>query len=110
MAGHATGARLPCVRAAHMVLPLRATLLAAAIGPEVVEDLTNCRARRIDGCGGRRDDVTPNPGALRKVGVTRQEVLVIEDVRESQNRQGLATQPRMALSANLILLIEGEVS
>src|SRR6516164_3574676 len=110
VARHAAGARLPCVRAAHMVLPLRAALLAAAIGPEVVEALTNCRAGRIARCSGRRDDVTPNPGALRKVGVTREEVLVIEDVREGQNRQGLAAQPRVALSANLILLIEGEVS
>src|SRR5262245_24286801 len=110
MAGHAAGARLPCVRAAHMILPLRAALLAATIGPEVVEALTNCRARRIAGCGGRRDDVTPNLGALRKAGVPRQEVLVIEDVREGQNRQGLAAEPRVALSANLILLIEGEVS
>lgn len=110
MAGHATGARLPCVRPAHMVLPLRATLLAAAIGPEVVEALTNRRARRIAGCRRWWDDVTPNPGALRKAGVTRQEVLVIEYVREGQNRQRLAAQPRVALSANLILLIEGEVS
>src|SRR5262252_7164499 len=110
MAGHATGARLPSVRAAHVVLPLRATLLAAAIGPEVVEALTNCRARRIAGCRSRRDDVTPNPGALRKVGIPRQEVLVIEYVREGQNRQGLAAQPRVALSANLILLIEREAS
>src|SRR5215472_2772113 len=110
MAGHATGARFPSVRPAHVILPLRAALLAAAIGPEVVEALTNCRAGRIAGCRGQRDDVTPNLGALRKVGVTRQEVLVIEYVREGQNRQGLAAQPRMALSANLILLLEGEVS
>src|SRR5262245_48331528 len=110
MAGHATGARFPSVRPAHVILPLRAALLAAAIGPEVVEALTNCRAGRIAGCRGQRDDVTPNLGAVRKVGVTRQEVLVIEYVREGQNRQGLATQPRVALSANLILLIEGEVS
>src|SRR5262249_4217865 len=110
MACHAAGARLPCVRAAHMILPLRAALLAATIGPEVVKALTNCRARRIAGCGGRRDDVTPNPRALRKAGVTRQEVLVIEDVREGQNRHRFAAQPRVALSANLILLIEGEVS
>ncbi len=109
MAGHATGARLPSVRAAHVVLPLRATLLAAAIGPEVVEALTNRRAGRIAGCRSRRKNVTPNPCALSKVGVTRQEVLVIEYVREGQNRQGLAAQPRVALSANLILLIEGEV-
>src|SRR5262249_4365847 len=78
MAGHATRAHLPCVRAAHMILPLRAALLAATIGPEVVEALTNCRAGRIAGRGGRRDDVTPNPRALRKAGVPRQEVLVIE--------------------------------
>src|SRR6516162_11759435 len=110
MAGHATGARLPCVRAAHMVLPLRATLLAATIGPEVVEALTNCRAGRIARCGGWRDDVTPNLGTLREVGVTRQEVLVIEYVREGQNRHGLAAQSRVALAANLILLIEREVS
>src|SRR5262245_19100198 len=110
MAGHATGARLPSVRAAHMVLPLRAALLASAIGPEVVEALTNCRAGRIARCRGQRDDVTPNRGALRKVGVTRQEVLVIEYVREGQNRQGLAAQPRVTLAANLILLIEREVS
>src|SRR5215831_7591375 len=110
MAGHATGARLPCVRAAHVILPLRAALLAAAIGPEVVEALTNCRAGRIARCRGRRDDVTPNLGALHKVGVTRQEVLVIEYVREGQNRQGLAAQPRVTLAANLILLIEGQVS
>src|SRR5262249_53009553 len=56
------------------------------------------------------DDVTPNPGALRKVGVTPQEVLVIEYVREGQNRHRFAAEPRVALSANLILLIEGEVS
>src|SRR5215471_16747834 len=98
MAGHATGARLPCVRPAHMVLPLRATLLAAAIGPEVVEALTNCRAGRIARCRGQRDDVTPNLGALCKGGVPRQEVLVIEHVREGQNRQGLAAQPRVALA------------
>ena len=110
MARHAGGARLPYVWAAHVILPLRAALLAATIGPEVVEALANCRARRNAGCGGRRDDVTPNPRALRKVGVTRQEVLVIEDVREGQNRECLAAQPRVALSANLILLIEGEVS
>src|SRR5262245_41407353 len=110
MARHATGARLPSVRATHVILPLRAALLAATIRPEVVEALTNCRARRIAGCGGRRDDVTPNPRALRKVGVPRQEVLVIEDVREGQNRHRFAAQPRVALSANLILLIEGEVS
>ena|SRR5437016_7438347 len=109
MACHAAGARLPSVRPAHVVLPLRATLLAAAIGPEVVEALTNCRAGRIAGCRSRRKNVTPNPGALRKVGITRQEVLVIEYVREGQNRQGLAAQPRVALSADLILLIEGEV-
>src|SRR5215510_3046256 len=110
MARHAAGARLPSVRAAHVVLPLRAALFAATIRPEVVEALTDCRARRIAGCGGRRDDVTPNPGALRKVGVTRQEVLVIEYVREGQNRHRFAAEPRVALSANLILLIEGEVS
>src|SRR5262249_44984280 len=103
-------ARLPRVRAAYVILPLRAALLAAAIGPEVVEALTNCCAGRIAGCRGRRDDVTPNLGALRKGGVTRQEVLVIEYVREGQNSQGLAAQPRVALAANLILLIEGEVS
>src|SRR5215831_9547213 len=110
MAGHATGARLPSVRPAHVILPLRAALLAAAIGPEVVEALTNCRAGRIARCRGRRDDVTPNLGALRKVGVTRQEVLMIEYVREGQNSQGLAAQPRVALAANLILLIKREVS
>src|SRR6516225_11722056 len=110
MARHATGARLPCVRAAHVILPLRAALLAATIWPEVVEALPNCRAWRSAGCGGRRDDVTPNPGALRKGGVPRQEVLVIEHVREGQNGQGFAAQPRVALAANLILLIEGEVS
>src|SRR2546428_7022507 len=110
MARHATGARLPRVRAAHMVLPLRAALLAAAIGPEVVEALTNCRAGRIARCRGRRKDVTPKSRSLRKVGITRQEVLVIEDVREGQNRHRFAAQPRVALSANLILLIEGEVS
>src|SRR5262249_2377577 len=110
MAGHATGARLPCVRPAHMVLPLRSTLLAAAIRPEVVKALTDRRAGRIVGCRRWWDDVAPHPGALRKAGVTRQEVLVIEYVREGQNRQGLASQPRVALSANLILLIEGEVS
>src|SRR4029077_19016233 len=110
MAGHATGARLPSMRAAHVVLPLRATLLAAAIGPEVVEALTNCRAGRIAGCRSRRKNVTPNPGTLRKVGVTRQEVLVIEYVREGQNRQRLPAQPRVTLAANLVLLIEGEVS
>src|SRR6516225_11366224 len=102
MAGHATGARLPSVRAAHVILPLRAALLAAAIGPEVVEALTNCRAGRIARCRGQRDDVTPNLGALRKVGVTRQEVLVIEYVWEGQNTQRLAAQPRVTL----ILLIE----
>src|SRR5262249_48965927 len=110
MAGHATGARLPCVRAAHMILPLRAALLAATIGPEVVEALPNCRARRIAGCGGLRDDVTPNPRALRKAGVTRQELLVVEHVRECQHRHRFATPPREALSANLMLLREGEVS
>src|SRR5262249_34154064 len=110
MARHATGARLPCVRAAHVILPLRAALLAATIGPEVVEPLTNCRAGWSAGCGGRRDAVTPNPGELRKGGVPRQEVLVIEHVREGQNGHGLAAQPRGALAANLILLIEGEVS
>src|SRR5262245_62653385 len=99
MAGHATGARLPCVRAADVILPLRATLLAAAIRPEVVEALTNRRAGRIAGCRRWRDDVTPNPGALRKAGVTWQEVLVIEYVRDGQNRTGLADYPRVALSA-----------
>src|SRR5713101_4264238 len=102
MARHATGARLRCVRAAHVILPLRAALLAATIGPEVVEALTKRRARRIAGCRARRIDVAPNPCALRKVGVTRQEELVIECVREAQNRQGLAAQPRVALAADLI--------
>ena len=110
MARHATGAGLRCVRAAHVILPLRTALLAATIGPEVVEALTNCRAGRIAGCSGRRKDVTPEPRPFGKVGISGQEVLVVEYVREGQNRQGFAAQPRVALAANLILLIEREVS
>src|SRR2546429_7815937 len=110
MARHATGAGLRCVRAAHVILPLRTALLAATIGPEVVEALTNCRAGRIAGCSGRRKDVTPKPRPLRKVGIARHEVLVLEYVREGQNRLGSAPQPRVALAANLILLIERKVS
>ena len=76
MARHATGARLPCVRAAHVVLPLRAALLATPIRPEVVEALTNCRAGRIAGCSGRRKDVTPEPRPFGKVGISGQEVVM----------------------------------
>src|SRR5437763_9224710 len=110
MARHATRTRLRSVRAAHVILPLRAALLAATIRPEVVEALTNRRARRIAGCRSRGKDIAPKSCALRNVGITWQEELVIERVREGQNRQGFPTQPRMALATNLILLIEGEVS
>src|SRR5262245_49228848 len=109
MAGHATGARLPSVRTANVILPLRAALLAAAVGPEVVEALTNCRAGQIPGCSSRRKDIAPKPRALRNVGIAGQEVFVLKYVRESQNREGFAAQPRVALAAYLILLIEREV-
>src|SRR5436190_16661557 len=110
MARHTTSARLPRVRAAHVVLPLGAALLAAAVGPEVVKALTNCRTGWIAGCGSRRKDVTPEPRPLCNVDIAGQEMLVLKYVRESQNREGFAAQPRVALAAYLVLLIEREVS
>jgi hypothetical protein len=58
-------------------------------------------------CG--RPDVAPNQRALGELGVARQEVLVIVRIREGQDGLGLGPQPRVALAANLILLIEGKV-
>src|SRR5262245_58341358 len=109
MARHATGAGLPCVRATHVILPLGAALFAAPVGPEVVKALTNCRTGWIAGCGSRRQDIAAKPRALCNVDIAGQEVFVLKYVRESQNREGFAPQPRVALAANLILLIEGEV-
>src|SRR5262249_3834718 len=110
MARHATGARLPCVRAAHVVLPLGAALLAAPVGPEIIKALTNCRTGWIARCGSRRKDVTPEPRPLCNVGIAGQEVFVLKYVRESQNREGFAAQSPVALAAYLILLIQREVS
>src|SRR5262245_40819246 len=109
VAGQAAGARLRAVRAVHVILPLCTALFPATIGPEIVKALAKRGARWIGEHRARRNDVAPDARAFRQVGAAGQEVLMIHYVRKSQNGLCSAAQPRMALAADLILLIEGQV-
>jgi len=50
-----------------------------------------------------------SPGALGQRGIARQKVSVIDHVREGEDRLHPAADPRVALAAQLILLIERQI-
>src|SRR5262245_40948920 len=95
------------MRAAHMVLPLGAALLAAPIRPEIVQSLT--RSGWVA--------VAPEERALVDVRITRQESPIARHggavdkpfVLKSEVALILVADAGVALPANLVLLVEREV-